>query len=197
AGGWFFINANKWTHPIVERIFYTAGLISIYAAYLLVLFDYSEWVPDLIEAELQVLPLLSVMFVLRKRTWKEFSSILNHVQFVVVLFIAAYLVVDAIQSHTIWDAWIIGGLSLISMIFGMQFRIKSYFFVGMGVLIFNVLYQTRPYWGNVPWWVYLLVAGLLLIGIASYNEWQKQRSNSDKPLESKLKRLWLSFKNWN
>lgn len=122
--------------------------------------------------------------------------ILNHVQLAVLLLIAAYLVVDGIQSHTIWDAWILGGLSLLSMVAGMQFRIKSYFFVGMGVLIFNVLYQTRPYWGNLPWWVYLLLAGLILIGIASYNEWQKQQSDDRKPVDRKLKRLWTALKKW-
>ncbi|ARI78958.1 hypothetical protein [Halobacillus mangrovi] len=197
AGLWFFLNASKWPQPLGNKIFYTAGVISLYTSYSLVLLDYREWIPDLIEAELQVLPVLVILSFLRGRKWKEYPYMMNHIQFGVVLLVAAYLVIDAIQSHTIWDAWMIGGLSLISMILGMQFRIKSYFFVGMGVLIFNVIYQTRPYWGNVPWWVYLLLAGLLLIGIASYNEWQKQRSVSEKPVERKLKRLWLSLKKWN
>ncbi len=194
---WFFINADKWAQKLVDKAFRTAGASGLYAAYLMLLHDYRAYIPDLIEAELQVLPILGVLFLLRKMAWKDFTSIMYHVQFGALLLIAAYLVVDAIQSHTIWDAWIIGGLSLISMLAGMQFRIKSYFFVGMGVLVFNVLYQSRPYWGNVPWWVYLLLAGFLLIGIASYNEWQKQQANSSKPVERKIKRLWLSFKKWN
>ncbi|WP_082235546.1 hypothetical protein [Halobacillus massiliensis] len=195
---WFFVNAVKWAQPYVDKVFNTGGAASLYIVYLLLLHDYQTYIPDLIQAELQVLPLLGVLALMRKKTWQEFASAMYYIQFGAVLLIAAYLVVDAIQSHTIWDAWIIGGLSLISMIAGMQLRMKSYFFVGMGVLIFNVLYQTRPYWGNLPWWVYLLFAGFLLIGIASYNEWQKQQNDSsNKPVAKKMKRLWLAFKKWD
>ncbi|WP_281975157.1 hypothetical protein [Halobacillus litoralis] len=194
---WLFINAAKWSLPILRKVFITAGAGGLYASYILVLVDHRHMIPDLIEAELLVLPVLLVLFFLKKRTWKEYAPIMNHVQFAVLLLIAAYLVIDAIRSHTIWDAWIIGGLSLLSMIAGMQWRIKSYFFVGMGVLIFNVLYQTKPYWGNMPWWVYLLLAGIILIGIASYNEWQKQQTNASNPIERKLKGLWAALKKWN
>ena len=194
---WLFVNAKKWNGRYVEQAFYTVSMLSLYVAYLMVVDDLRHLIPNVIQAELESLPILIVLFFLRKDTWKNYAKIMNHVRLALLLLIAGYLVVDAIQSHTIWDAWIIGGLSLLSMIAGLQLRIKSYFFVGMGVLIFNVMYQTRPYWGNVPWWVYLLIAGLALIGIASYNEWQKQQSDSDQPVERKLKRLWLSLKNWN
>ncbi|MGP4069206.1 hypothetical protein [Halobacillus sp. B29] len=194
---WFLFNAKKWAQPLLGKSFITLGAGCLYAGYIIVLLDFHALIPDLIEAELQVLPVLGVLFILRRKTWREYAVILNHVQLAVLLLIAAYLVVDGIQSHTIWDAWILGGLSLLSMIAGMQFRIKSYFFVGMGVLIFNVLYQTRPYWGNLPWWVYLLLAGLILIGIASYNEWQKQQSDDRKPVDRKLKRLWTALKKWD
>nr|WP_220127332.1 hypothetical protein [Halobacillus locisalis] len=194
---WLFVNAKKWNGKYVDQAFYTLSILSLYVAYLMVIDDKHRLIPDIIQAELQSIPILVVLFFLKRNTWKNNKNVMNHVRMALLLLIAGYLVVDAIQSHTIWDAWIIGGLSLSSMIAGLQLRIKSYFFVGMGVLIFNVMYQTRPYWGNVPWWVYLLIAGLALIGIASYNEWQKQQSDSDKPVERKLKRLWLSFKKWN
>ncbi|SDZ82123.1 hypothetical protein SAMN05421743_101318 [Thalassobacillus cyri] len=194
-GVWFLLLAKKWTEYLLEKGFVTAGILSLYTSYILVFVDYHWWIPDLVEAELHMLPILGILYFLRIRTWKSFATMMNRIQFAVVLVVAAYLVVDAIQSHTIWDAWIIGGLSLTSMIAGMQWRIKSYFFVGMGVLMFNVIYQTKPYWGNAPWWVYLLVAGLLLIGIASYNEWKKQQSDSQ--VERKLKRLWVALKKWN
>ncbi|MCA0984249.1 hypothetical protein LCL89_09350 [Halobacillus yeomjeoni] len=197
AGGWLWITSRKWKAPLITGISFTAGMVGFYSAYVLVLVDYQSIIPDLIEAELQALPVLGLLVYLRVRTWKAYPFIMNQVQFGILLLVAAFLVVDAIQSHTIWDAWIIGGLSLVSMVAGMQLKIKSYFFVGMGVLIFNVLYQTKPYWGNAPWWVYLLIAGLLLISVASYNEWQKQQSSSGKPVERKLKRLWLALKRWN
>ncbi|UOR10465.1 SCO7613 C-terminal domain-containing membrane protein [Halobacillus amylolyticus] len=192
---WFMLNRLRSGIQIAAAIFETLSVLSIYPAYLLVIYEYSELWTNLIQAELEVLPLIGVMVYLRQRTWVDYRRIINYVQLCLLLGISAYLVVDAIFSHTIWDAWIIGSLSLLSMIVGMQLRIKAYFFVGMGVLIFNVIYQTRPYWGNMPWWFYLLVAGLLLIGIASYNEWQKQQDQN--LVGRKLKRLWASLRKWD
>ncbi|MYL50037.1 hypothetical protein GLV98_11110 [Halobacillus litoralis] len=193
---WFYLGGKKWNENFLRNVFYTGAAASLYGAYLMIVAAHNEYIPDLIMAEIQTLPVLLVLAFLRKNIWSASAETMNYVQFAALLFISGYLVLDAIQSHTIWDAWIIGGLSLASMVAGMQFRIKSYFLVGMGVLIFNIIYQTRPYWGNVPWWVYLLIAGLVLIGIASYNEWQKQRSESEKPVEQKWKKLWRSFKKW-
>ncbi|MFC7062875.1 hypothetical protein [Halobacillus seohaensis] len=194
-GFWFILNRLRWGNLKMERVFETLGVVSFYSTYLLIVHEYKENLPDLIIAELQSLPLIGVLIFIRNHTWKDYRGVLSHVQLGLLLFISAYLVVDAIQNHTIWDAWIIGGLSLLSMIVGMQLRIKSYFFVGMGVLIFNVIYQTKPYWGNMPWWAYLLITGFLLIGIASYNEWQKQQNH--KPIDTRLKKIWNALKRWN
>ncbi|CDQ20306.1 hypothetical protein [Halobacillus karajensis] len=196
-GGWLFLGANRWFEKWVRSSFYSGAAASMYVVYLMILEAYREPAPDLFLAEFEVLPIIGVLTLLRRRVWSASKEVMNWVQFAALLFIAGYLVVDAIQSHTIWDAWIIGGLSLLSMVTGMQLRIKSYLLVGMGVMIFNILYQTRPYWGNVPWWVYLLIAGLVLIGIASYNEWQKQRSESDSQGEQKWRKVWKAFKKWN
>ncbi|UOQ91657.1 hypothetical protein MUO14_13970 [Halobacillus shinanisalinarum] len=192
---WFILNRLRWGTQMAAAIFETLSVLTIYPAYLLVIYEYRDLWSDLIQAELEVLPLIGVMIFLQKQTWSDYRQIMKRIQLSLLLGISAYLVVDAIFSHTIWDAWIIGSLSLISMVVGMQLRIKSYFFVGMGVLIFNVIYQTRPYWGNMPWWVYLLVAGLLLIGIASYNEWQKQQGHN--PVGRKLKQLQASLGRWD
>lgn len=196
-GIWFFLGAGKWKRIIMTKSFYTATVVILYVAYLMILDEYSAALPEVMIGEMQVLPLIGVLVFLQKKTWPDYRAVMNHVHLAALLLIAGYLVVDAIQSHTIWDAWIIGGLSLASMIAGMQLRIKSYFLVGMGVLIFNIIYQTRPYWGSMPWWVYLLMAGLVLIGIASYNEWKKQQTDSEKQGEQKWKKLWVAFRKWN
>lgn len=83
-------------------------------------------------------------------------------------------------SNTIYDALIVGTLSLASMLGGMFYQLKSFFFIGSGVLLLNVFIQTKPYWGNMPWWGYLLIAGSILITVASYNEWHKQKTSDGK-----------------
>ena len=85
-----------------------------------------------------------------------------------------------LMSNTVYDAIILGPLSLSSMLGSMFFKQKSFFFVGAGVLLLNLLLQTKTYWGALPWWVYLLIVGSILIMVASYNEWHKQKTAEDK-----------------
>jgi len=63
----------------------------------------------------------------------------------------------------------------------------------------NVFLQTRPFWGALPWWAYLLIAGALLITVASYNEWHKQKTSKGKEtLISKFnKKIIERIKRWD
>jgi hypothetical protein len=132
--------------------------------------------PQLWEREIFVLPLVIVVIFLQLATKGRFEQLIHQLEWAVLIIVSLLLVQDGLQSSTIYDAIILGTLSLISMITGMYIKVKSYFFVGAGVLLLNLLLQTRPFWGNMPWWAYLLVAGSILIGIASYHEWHKQKT---------------------
>ncbi|MFS0671815.1 hypothetical protein [Ornithinibacillus sp. 179-J 7C1 HS] len=155
--------------------------------------------PSLIEREIYVLPWIVVVIVLRKYVMKEKKEVTNYIQWAVLVIVALLLVQDGLASNTIYDALIVGVLSLASLVAGMIYQMKSFFFVGAGVLLFNVLMQTRPYWGNLPWWGYLLIAGSILITIASYNEWQKQKSSEgNETFLSKFKKNVIDqMKKWD
>ncbi|WP_413309567.1 hypothetical protein AA0X95_13315 [Bacillus sp. 1P10SD] len=127
------------------------------------------------DREVHVLPFIVLVIFIRKTLKGRFSDITKIIQWAVLIIVSILLIQDGLTSNTIYDAIIIGSLSLLSMIAGMFLQIKSYFFVGAGVLLLNVFLQTRPYWGNMPWWFYLLITGLILITIASFNEWHKQK----------------------
>ncbi|MBP1913771.1 hypothetical protein J2Z23_000708 [Lederbergia galactosidilyticus] len=193
---WLYLQINRLEKGIEKKIYITLSGISLLPAYYLVLSEYLDLVTPLLHAELRALPILILAILLATRTWKDKKQVMNHVQTVILVIITVYLIHDAIQSNTIWDALIIGTLSLAAFLLGMKFQIKSYFFVGLGTLLFNVMYQTRPYWGNMPWWGYLLIVGLLLITIASYNEWQKQRKSEGK-LGRFMKKIIARLKEWN
>ncbi|WP_226035542.1 hypothetical protein [Aquibacillus saliphilus] len=195
---WFFGQVNRLNNLLLKLIFKTLGVLGIIPAYLLLLKEYQAWIPDLIKAEITVLPILGISIFLSLQTWKGYKKLMGKIQLIVLLLVTGYLVIDAIESQTVWDAIVIGGLSLFSIVIGMQYRIKAYFFVGIGVLVFNVMYQTKSYWGNMPWWGYLLIAGSTLIGIASYHEWRKQRpKNNEGKMKRKLKQFLSSLKEWD
>ncbi|MGP4041793.1 hypothetical protein ACTWP4_18095 [Gracilibacillus sp. D59] len=193
---WLFLQINRINQHLMQKVFITIGALCFLPAYYLVLQEYLAYISDLFHAELVVLPILLLSIVLASKTWRSYQNIMTHIQSVILVLITVYLVSDAIRSNTVWDALIVGILSLVALLTGMKFQIKSYFFVGLGTLLFNVIYQTKPFWGTMPWWGYLLIAGITLIAIASYNEWKKQK-NSEGKLEKKIKKLVYQFKEWN
>ncbi|MEH7075328.1 hypothetical protein [Neobacillus drentensis] len=134
-------------------------------------------IPPLWEREVMVLPFIILIIFIRRCLKGQYSDLTKAVQWGVLIIVSLLLIQDGLTSHTIYDAIILGSLSLLAMMAGMFLQIKSYFFVGAGVLLLNVFLQTRPYWGNMPWWFYLLIAGLFLITVASFNEWNKQKVN--------------------
>ncbi len=155
-------------------------------------------VPVMFERELYVLPFIVLGIYLERCLKGAYSTLIQRIQWGILIGVALLLVQDGLQSNTVYDAIIVGTLSLLSILAGTMFRIKSYFFVGSGVLLLNVVLQTRPYWGNLPWWAYLLLAGSLLISVASYNEWNKQkRSKGETPkLEEIRRKVLLRLRTW-
>src|SRR5699024_10232100 len=143
------------------------------------LIDYFE-IPSIFETKLYVLPWVAMVSLLKRTAGQKYKTTMNYLQWGVLLVVATILVIDGMNRGTIYDALIVGSLAVISMLAGMYLRIKSYFFIGLSVLLLNLLLQTKPFWGNLPWWVYLLVVGALLIIVASTNEWYKQRKSEGK-----------------
>ncbi len=155
-------------------------------------------IPVLFERELYVLPFILLGIYLGRCVKGAYSTLIQRIQWGILIGVPLLLVQDGLQSNTVYDAIIVGTLSLLSIVAGTMLRIKSYFFVGSGVLLLNVVLQTRPFWGNLPWWAYLLLAGSLLISLASYNEWNKQkRSKGETPkLEEIRRKILLRLKTW-
>ncbi|GAE44712.1 SCO7613 C-terminal domain-containing membrane protein [Mesobacillus boroniphilus] len=156
-------------------------------------------IPALLEREVYVLPFVALAIFIRFIFKERSNQITSYIQWAVLIMVSLLLIQDGLESNTVYDALILGSLSLISMLAGMWLRVKAYFFVGTGVLLLNVLLQTRPFWGNLPWWGYLLIAGSILISVASFNEWNKQKgTRGEKTLLAKLKEsLLMKMKNWN
>jgi hypothetical protein len=169
---------------------------------LFVLFAYYSFIaqfniPAIIQTELNALPWILLSYVITRKTWNVSEKIAGSIQYFLLGIIAALLMIDGMQSYLVMEAIILGTLSFISIIYGFVSRQKSYFFTGMIVLLLNVLIQTRPYWGSMPWWVYLLLTGILLIGFASFNEFKKQKGIESPPLKEVILKKWNKwFGDW-
>ncbi|MGP7819473.1 hypothetical protein [Niallia sp. 01092] len=133
-------------------------------------------IPYYFSKESIVLPWVLMVIISKKIVKGNYIHIINKVEWGILLLVSYFLIIDALQTATITDAIIVGSLSVLSVICGFYYKYKSYFFIGIIVLLLNVMLQTRPYWGNFPWWAYLLIAGSVLIIVASFYEMQKQKS---------------------
>lgn len=131
--------------------------------------------PTIIDSEARLLPLLPLVIYLTRKTWTLSRKLVESLELLVLLFITAVLFKDIFVYDYFADALITGVLSLASLFVGMHFQRKTYFYVGAGALVLNGIIQTRSFWQSLPWWAYLLLAGLILIGIASYTEMRKRK----------------------
>lgn len=172
-----FLQRKRISYVAPDWMMFIAGAFALQPYYTML---ENIYIPQLIEMELYVLPWIVLVVFLKKVSDQKYRAITNYIQWAVLIIVSLLLIQDGLASSTIYDALILGVLSLISMLAGMFYQIKSFFFVGAGVLLLNVFLQTRPYWGNLPWWAYLLIAGSILIAVASYNEWHKQKSSDGK-----------------
>lgn len=156
-------------------------------------------IPALWVWEVNVLPFVVLVIFLRFIAKGKWENITGYIQWAVLVIVSLILMRDGLVSNTVYDALILGSLSLISMLAGMWLRVKAYFFVGAGVLLLNIVLQTRPFWGNLPWWGYLLIGGTILIAVASFNEWNKQKgAKGEKTFIISLKeKISSKLKNWN
>ncbi|WP_164219750.1 hypothetical protein [Virgibacillus sp. YIM 98842] len=155
--------------------------------------------PELLVREFYVLPWIALAIFIKRVAGKKHQRNMNYMQWAVLVIAALLLVQDGLASNTVYDAIIVGTLSLGSMVGGMYSKQKSFFFVGAGVLLLNLFLQTRPFWGAMPWWAYLLIAGSILITLASYNEWHKQKTTKGKEtLITKFnKKVVQKIKKWD
>lgn len=131
--------------------------------------------PKIIETEARLLPLLPLAILLTHKTWSMSHKLRESLELLVLLVIAGVLFKDILIYDYFTDALIMGVLSLVCLAVGLHVQRKTYFSVGAGSLVLNGIIQTRSFWQSLPWWAYLLLAGLILIGLASYTELRKRK----------------------
>lgn len=97
---------------------------------------------------------------------------------------------DAISSNNVRDALILGVSMTVLLIFSFMKKKKMWFLLAAITLILQGIYTSRRFWLSIAWWVYLLVVGVLFIGIAAVNEYRKRNEIEDH-LQMNL------FSDWN
>jgi predicted membrane protein len=98
------------------------------------------------------------------------------------------------QNSNSFEAIVFCMLCIISIIVGFVIQKKLYFIGGSIFLLIGVFLNTLNFWLNIPWWIYLLVGGALLIFFASKNEFNK--SNKKDKKDNFISKLIKKIKAW-
>lgn len=91
----------------------------------------------------------------------------------------------AIVKGEIIAALILGISMVLVLIWAYAAKKKQWFILSAITLIAQCIYASRAFWTSIAWWVYLLVAGALLITIAARSEYKKRMGIEEKRTENK------------
>lgn len=136
------------------------------------------------EGKLHILPLIAFGIVLRRlygaKTGGDFL-------FAVGVYAMLRLAGRAIITEQPEDLVTILVTGLVMFIASFYIKQKKWFLLGGISLLLTAVYMHMRLTDGTQWWVYLLLAGLILIVVAASNEMLKQRGDS---LRSRAGRLW-------
>lgn len=169
--------------PVFRRWIYTVVLTAPVIAWI---FQPFFELPDVIELELKILPVLIYCAVIRM-LWKEKLTVIDNITFGIYAFSYLLLFADALSSGLIADGLIIVITSFILLVFSFIVKKKKWFILSVAVLLTATLFMSRNFWASLAWWVYLLAAGLILIAIGATNELKKQSAAKENKSEFEKK----------
>ena len=95
--------------------------------------------------------------------------------------------IGAAVSENSADLLTVLAVALILFVASFYVKQKKWFLLGGISLVLTGIYMHMKLTQGRQWWVYLLLAGLLLIVVAAANETLKQKGDS---LKTKAGRLW-------
>ena len=73
------------------------------------------------------------------------------------------------------------------VIISYQKKYGQEFITSLAFILINTLLLTRNFWINIPWWIYILIIGSILIAFATNNELKQNKITNSETL-TKLKR---------
>ena len=136
--------------------------------------------PDIIELEINILLMLGTLLLICKVIRPAPENTMKYIWFTgVALSIVAEGVSAAVTGEAL-DLIIVGTASFGIFIYAFIRRNRLWFILGIVSMISIAVYLSLAFWSSLVWLVYLLVCGIILIVMASVNEWGKRHSKDGK-----------------
>ncbi len=154
--------ASVFKTGMVKRILLTCAVLSYVAA--IGCQPFVE-IPDAFSSEWSCF-LITIGIVLFRHIWYDYKEKMSMAYFVVTCVLLGYLLLHNLYCGGIGNVLILGITGITMLIVAAIGNHKKYVVASSVTLIALVLYLTRAFWLSIAWWVYLFVAGVLLVGLS-------------------------------
>ncbi len=159
----------KWQNEVVDRI-------AIYGAMIL---TYIAWcnqpfvdLPDLIQTEYYIVGAVILLFIWSALPYKVVGK--DKIQYGIVIAMVVVQLMSCLISNEIVDLLIIG-ISMLGIFALAQIKKQlRWLWLSLVVIAILLLYTTKSIWMNIAWWIYILIAGIVLIVVAVKTEKKKK-----------------------
>ena len=157
-------------------------LVSIFASFICMAVVAQPFLtyPDVIELEINLMLMLGTLLLICKVIRPATQNVMKYIWFTgVALSIVAEGVSAAVTGEAL-DLIVVGTASFGIFIFAFIRRNRLWFILGIVSMISIAIYLSLAFWSSLVWLIYLLVAGIILVVMASVNEWGKRHSKDGK-----------------
>ncbi len=113
---------------------------------------------------------IGVAIVLLGRIWYDRRENISGIQFFMTCMILCVLLTNAMVSGEPFSAFVLGVTGVLMLVIAAILNNKKYVVAASITLSLMALYLTRDFWLSIAWWVYLFVAGVVLVVLAARKE---------------------------
>ncbi|WP_028517287.1 hypothetical protein [Ruminococcus flavefaciens] len=122
--------------------------------------------------------------------WRKFETTAKNFSQIIFIFTFVSLLIDAIVFDTAANTIFVMTIMILVLIISIISRSKTWFITAAASLFTITVYATREYLMALNWWIYLFIAGVVLIGLASVNEYLKKNNETLKTSVAKRFSGW-------
>jgi hypothetical protein len=112
--------------------------------------------------------------------WREFKSASKISSETIFIISAIALLFDTLYFDTAENTIFSMTVMIIILMISIMTRSKTWFIASSVSLFTITVYATREYLMALNWWIYLFIAGVILIGLAAGNEYCKKNNETIK-----------------
>lgn len=156
----------------VRKFKVAAQLSSALCCIILIWNPYFVFIPEVFDLEVKAFSWLLIPLALKGAVNRKEYRVINVLSRGAVLLV---LTCAAVFGGFIEDSIVVLLFSVILLIYANVRKHWKEFLMAFSFAITIAVFMTRSFWTNVSWFVYLFAAGLLLIGLAVYNEIRRKR----------------------